>query len=225
MKPTENKNTIEAILCHKVIAILRGFTKEETLRASEALLKGGVRLVEVTFDYGKDPDATPAAIEALCHTFGEEMLFGAGTVLSPEDVEKASQAGARYIITPNTDEAVIHRTKELDLAALPGAMTPSEVVAAYKAGADIVKIFPCADLGPGYIKALRGPLGFIPMAAVGGVDAHNIASFLAAGACCAGVGGKLADAAAIRRGDYDAVTRAAQQLLSAISKEEEVFPR
>ena len=131
-----------------------------------------MRLVEVTFDYGKDPDATPAAIEALCHTLERKCFSAPEPSFPPEDVEKASQAGARYIITPNTDEAVIHRTKELDLAALPGAMTPSEVVAAYKAGADIVKIFPCADLGPGYIKALRGPLGFIPMAAVGGVDAH-----------------------------------------------------
>ena len=219
MKQLQDMTVMEEILSHKIIAIIRGFSQEQILHTAEALLKGGIRLMEVTFDYAGDPSATPQAIRALCRAFGSEMLFGAGTVLTPGDAEAACEAGARYIITPNTDTSVIRRTKELGLVSMPGAMTPSEAVTAYRAGADIVKIFPSGDLGPGYIKALRGPLGFIPMAAVGGVDEHNIASFFAAGACCAGVGGKLADRASVRSGDYAAVTQAAKRLLSAAGVE------
>lgn len=214
------KKTVSAMQSHKVIAILRGLSINEILHTAEALLKGDIRLVEVTFDYGKDPESTPMAIQALCRAFGNEMLFGAGTVLRPNDVDASCQAGARYIITPNTDPEVIHRATALDLAVMPGAMTPTEIVTAYRSGADLVKIFPSSELGPSYIRALRGPLGFIPMVAVGGIDETNIASFFAAGACCAGVGGKLADATAIRRGEYNAITQSAKRLLSALPNEE-----
>ena len=208
-------NTLDRILENKIIAILRGLSEEEILRTGEALLKGGVSSIEVTFNFAGDLEATPRAIAALRRAFGNDLCAGAGTVLTTETVQLAADAGAQYIITPNTDEAVIRKTKELGLIAMPGAMTPTEVVQAHRFGADIVKIFPSGDLGPGYIKALKGPLGFIPMAAVGGIDEHNIAAYLKAGACCAGVGGKLANLAAIRSGAFASIEACAKALVTA----------
>lgn len=139
---------------NKVIAICRGTYGEQLINLVSALNDGGVKLVEVTFDQG-DPECltkTPKAIASLVKEFGNEVKIGAGTVLSIEQVEAAHQAGAEYIISPNTNSSVIKRTKELDMVSMPGALTPSEIISANEAGADFVKVFPVRALGIGYIK-------------------------------------------------------------------------
>lgn len=209
-------NTLEHILDTKIVAILRGLSDEEILRTGEALLKGGVSCIEVTFNFAGELAATTRAISALRRTFGNDLCAGAGTVLTTDAVQMAADAGAQYIITPHTDEGVIRKTKELGLISMPGAMTPTEVLQAHNWGADIVKVFPSGDLGPGYIRSLRGPLPFIPMAAVGGIDEHNVGAFLKAGACCAGVGGRLANLTTIHNGDYAAIEAAARAMVAAV---------
>ena len=208
--------TLEMIKKYKIIAILRGYTKEQTHRTAEALLKGGIRLIEATFDQSGNPEDTAQTIQDLCAAFGSEAQIGAGTVMNPKQVDIAYQAGAKYIISPNTDEDVIKRTKELGLISMPGALTPTEITQAYKFGGDIIKIFPANILGVPYIKAIRAPLHHIPMSAVGGIDKYNIADFLKTGVCCVGVGGKLADSHAIAAGKYNELSDVAIRMCSAI---------
>ena len=212
-------NTLEFIQENKVITICRKVYGEDLLRLAAALYEGGVKLIEVTFDQA-DPDCvekTAEAIRSLCAAFGDRMMFGAGTVLTREQVKAAAEAGARYIISPNTDASVILFTKELGLVSIPGAMTPSEIITAHNLGADIVKLFPAGELGLGYIKAVRGPLGFIPMSAVGGVQPENVADFLSAGVCGFGVGSPLVVPSAVRSGDDAVILARARAFTGAIA--------
>ena len=177
----------------KLIAILRGVPMDRIDGVVSALVRGGVRVLEFTFDHDQ-PDcvnANAAKIRYTVEKFGDQVLVGCGTALPVEEVEAAHGAGACLVISPNVDEKVIRRARELDMVSMPGALTPTEVVAAYEMGADIVKLFPAGELGLGYIKAVRGPLKFIPMSAVGGVKPENVKDFLDAGVCGFGVGGQL----------------------------------
>lgn len=184
---------IQAILEEKIVAIARGIAGKQILDIARALLEGGIRFIEVAFDHSSKDGRreTLETIELLNDEMREEVEIGAGTVLTPEQVDYAQQAGAKYIISPNVNPDVIARTRELDLVSIPGAFTPSEVAMAYERGADIVKLFPADALGPRYVKALRAPLGHIPLMATGGITAMNIPDFLGAGAVCFGVGGSL----------------------------------
>jgi 2-dehydro-3-deoxyphosphogluconate aldolase/(4S)-4-hydroxy-2-oxoglutarate aldolase len=174
--------------------------------------------MEVTFDQ-KHPESfqdTADAIQAVRQKYADRMLAGAGTVTTPELVELAAQAGAQYIISPDTDPEVIRKTRELGLVSMPGALTPSEIMTAHRAGADFVKLFPSANLGPAYVKAIRAPISHVKLLAVGGIDEHNISQFLAVGMVGAGVGGNLANKTWIEQGEFDKITAAAQALLAAI---------
>ncbi len=144
-------------------------------------------------------------------------MLGAGTVITPEQVQTAFDCGAQYIISPNVDAQVIKKTKELGMVSIPGAFTPSEMVTAYNAGADVVKLFPAGLLGPAYIQAVRAPLAHIPVAVVGGIDENNIATFFRAGACCAGIGSNLVNRKAVLAGEYSAITQTAQKLAEALA--------
>lgn len=202
----------------RIIAILRGLRKEQVLPAAQALRSGGIRLLEVTFQQQR-PDAwaeTAGVIETIRGHCGGELLVGAGTVLTEEQVELAYRAGAQYIISPDTRAAVIARTRELGMVSIPGAMTATEILAAHRAGADFVKIFPAAVLGPAYVKAVCAPISHVRLIAVGGVDSKNAADFLRAGACGVGAGGKLANAAAISEGRFEKLTEAARELVEAV---------
>jgi len=143
--------------------------------------------------------------------FGDSIAVGAGTVLTVENVRQAAEAGAQYMISPNTDEAVIKETKNLGLVSIPGAMTPTEVVSAYNMGADIVKLFPAAVLGLGYVKALLSPISHIPITAVGGINAQNAQSFIDAGCVGVSVGGNLVNKKFIEAGDFEAIKKLAQE--------------
>lgn len=141
------------------------------------------------------------------------MLVGAGTVLNTKQVELTAQAGGSYIIAPNVDVNVIRRTVELGMVSMPGAMTPTEIVVAHDAGAEFVKLFPAANLGTDYVKAIRAPLSHIKLLAVGGVSEKNFADFLKVGMVGAGVGGNLANKTWIENGEYGKITEVARQLV------------
>ena len=201
----------------RIIAIVRGVASEEMLPLVRALEAGGVRAIEVTFDQ-RAPESWPdtlRAIRAIADEFNGRVLPGAGTVLTPEQVRMAHDAGATYIISPDVDEAVIAQTRALGMASLPGALTPTEIMRAVRAGCDIVKIFPAGELGAGYIKSIRAPLGHVPMFAVGGVNAANAAEFMRAGVSGLGVGGALTDRALIAGRRFDLIEANARAIVEA----------
>lgn len=179
--------TIKQIETGKIVAILRGdFSgREEELVA--AMIAGGLTAVEVTLN-SRD---VMAAINRLAKRFGSEIAVGAGTVLTPNEVLRAADAGAQFIVSPNRDLAVIEQTKKLGLVSLPGCFTPSEVVEAINAGADAAKLFPANSLGPAFVKALRGPLPQIRTVPTGGVTAELARDYFAAGAWAIGAGSEL----------------------------------
>ena len=210
---------IDNVKKKKLIAIVRGMEPDYMLSLGQALYDGGIDMIEVTFNQSATDHyaATVKGIEILKEHFQDRVLVGAGTVLTTEQVDLAKAAGAGYIITPSTDPEVISYAKEQNLVAMPGALTPSEAVAAWKAGADFVKIFPAGNLGPAYLKAIRAPLSHIPFLAVGGINEKNIPDFLKAGAAGFGVGGNLVNKEWIMNGETDKITQLAKAFVQAVS--------
>ena len=204
--------TLSFILSQKIIAIVRGIYGEDILRLAEALLQGGIHLVEVTYDQTGDPEKTAKAIRDLRDHFRGDLLPGAGTVMNKEQVRVSCEAGAEYIISPNVSEEVIRETKRLGLLSFPGALTPTEIASAYDLGADVVKVFPASVLGPSYIKAVKAPLKHIPLMAVGGVNEQNAGDFIRAGAAGVGVGGNLVNKAFVQGGEFERITEIARKL-------------
>lgn len=199
----------------KLIAIIRGIDVERCVKVADALYKGGIQLIEITFNQ-KDPSTfsdTAAAIRAIQERFQGNILAGAGTVLTCQQVDIAAESGAKYIISPDSNIDVIKHTRALGLVSIPGALTPSEITAAYHWGADFVKVFPVSNLGSTYIKALTAPISHIPLMAVGGVDESNLKSFLDAGCTGAGLGGRLVDKTIIENGEYEKITQTAKHLV------------
>lgn len=204
----------------KLVAILRGVPMDRIEGVVGALVAGGVRILEFTFDHDHADcvKENAAKIRRTVEKFGDQVLVGCGTALTVQEVEAAHDAGACLVISPNVDMAVIKRTKQLGMVSMPGALTPTEIVAAYEMGADIVKLFPAGELGLGYIKAVRGPLGYIPMSAVGGVKPENVKDFLNAGVCGFGVGGQLVLGSAVKSGDDAAIEARAKEFTQAIAE-------
>lgn len=195
----------------RIIAIVRGVQETHILSLADALLKGGITVMEVTLN-------TPGAlrmISELQDKSGQHMFIGAGTVLDLEDAKKAVQAGASFLVTPNMDEEVIRWSSTEGIPIFPGAMTPTEIVKAWKAGATAVKVFPSASLGLTYIKELMGPLDQIPLIAVGGVTEENIKQFLNIGCYGLGIGGSLINLKEIEAGRFEWITDKAASLLAA----------
>jgi 2-dehydro-3-deoxyphosphogluconate aldolase/(4S)-4-hydroxy-2-oxoglutarate aldolase len=192
----------------RIIAILRGVRESDIDRLAGALLAGGITVLEITLNTPGAPDM----IRKLQSSYGDRMYIGAGTVLDSDDLQVAMDAGASFIVTPNTDEEVIGRCRDAGTPIFPGAMTPTEIVRAWKAGATAVKVFPSASLGLGYIKELQGPLKHIPMVAVGGVSTENIADFIRGGCQAVGIGGYVINLKEIEAGNFAWVTDRASQL-------------
>lgn len=207
---------VKAVHEGRIIAIIRGFAPETCLKLAEAYAEGGIRLVEVTFNQ-KAPETwkdTAAAIAAIRKRFEGAVRAGAGTVLTEEQLAMCEDAGGEYMITPNVNVALIRKCVGKGLVAMPGALTPSEAVDAWDAGASFVKIFPAGSLGPGYVKAVRAPLSHIPFLAVGGISPDNVADFMRAGCVGAGVGGNLTNKEWIAEGAWDRISAVARQLVA-----------
>lgn len=198
---------------NKIIVILRGLTKEQLINTVDAMEKGGIKLVEVTFDQsGETSDETTASnIRALKERFLGRVRIGAGTVMTEKQVEYAFNAGAEFIISPDCYENVIKKTRELGMVSMPGVFTPTEVAMAHRYGADFVKLFPNSELKISFLKALTVPLSHVKFLAVGGVNADNMKDYFNAGAKGVGVATAIADKKAIFSGDYEKITRLAKQ--------------
>ena len=214
------KAEIEAITREsKVVAIVRGFSAEICVRLADAYRRGGIRLVEVTFNQ-RAPETwkdTAAAIKAIRETFDGEVRAGAGTVLTYDQLSMCVDAGGEYIVTPNVNPTLIRSAVARGLAAMPGALTPSEAADAWEAGASFIKLFPAGSLGPGYVKAVRAPLSHIPFLAVGGVSAANAAEFMQAGCVGVGVGGNLTNKEWIASAAWDKIADAARELVKNVN--------
>jgi len=191
-----DEKIVNLIFEKKIIAIVRGTYGEDLRLLAHALFDGGIRFVEVTFDQ-KDPaciEKTSEAISMLCKEFsGQEFYVGAGTVLSKEQVKAAFNAGARYIVSPNTNREIIQYTKELKMVSIPGAMTPTEILFAHDCGAHIVKLFPVVSLGLNYVKDILAPISHVPIIATAGITEENFRDYLRLGIKGAGISGRLTD--------------------------------
>lgn len=214
------QSTIQTIIDEKIIVIVRGVERDKLLPLANALYDGGIRLMEITFDStGKVLDEQTADnIKMIVDALGDKMLIGAGTVLTPKQVELTKNAGGKFIISPDTRAEVIQKSKELGLVSMPGALTPTEVQSAHLYGADFVKLFPIANLGVGYFKAVKAPLSHIKFLAVGGVDLSNVKEFLSAGVRGFGIGSNVIDKKAIKENRFDYITDLANKYVQAVKE-------
>lgn len=212
-KESVMQNTINKILKEKIVVIVRGVEREALIPFAEAIYKGGIRLLECTYDAtGKISDEEMAdRIKMLADHFGDRMEIGAGTVLTEQQVELTKKAGGKFIISPDTNAAVIAKTKKEGLVSIPGALTPSEATAAHRAGADFVKLFPVGSMGAGYLKDVKAPLSHIRFLAVGGVDSDNMNEYFSRGACGIGVGSSIVNKELISLGKWDEITALAKK--------------
>jgi 2-dehydro-3-deoxyphosphogluconate aldolase / (4S)-4-hydroxy-2-oxoglutarate aldolase len=198
-----------------IVPIVRTNSAESAIRAVEAIYNGGVRAAEITMTV---PGAVKA-LEKVADRFGDKLVLGAGTVLDPETARICMLAGAEFFVTPSLKIATIEVAKRYSKVICPGALTPTEVLTAWDAGADVVKIFPCGNVGgPKYIKALKGPFPHIEMVPTGGVNLETAGEFLKAGACAVAVGSELVDAKSVREGRFDQIEAKTRQYLAVIQK-------
>jgi 2-dehydro-3-deoxyphosphogluconate aldolase/(4S)-4-hydroxy-2-oxoglutarate aldolase len=208
---------LHRILQSGVVAILRAPTGEKLAEVAEALLAGGVEVIEVTFTV---PGA-PRVLEQVAGRLGDRILLGAGTVLDAETARIALLSGAEFLVAPTVSLPVIELARRYDKVVMPGALTPTEVLTAWEAGADIVKVFPSDVTGPGYLKAIHGPLPQIRLMPTGGVNLDTAADYIRAGACALGVGGGLAEPKAIASGDVKRIESTARQFVEIVRRARE----
>ena len=188
-----------------IVAVVRSAESAPLVDVCRALADGGVDVAEITFTVPDALEVLKAARKAL----GDRMLLGAGTVLDPETARAAFLAGAEYIVSPTLDTEVIAMARRYGKLVMPGCFTPTEILKAWQAGADIIKVVPAEVVGPAYFKAVRGPLPQIRMMPTGGVDLNTAASFLEAGACCLGIGSQLIDPKAVAARKFDLISEKA----------------
>jgi 2-dehydro-3-deoxyphosphogluconate aldolase/(4S)-4-hydroxy-2-oxoglutarate aldolase len=206
-------DTLARIAQAGVIPVIRAASADEALRAVEAIYAAGIPIVEVTMTV---PDAA-RAIARTRELHGDDVVVGAGTVTSAEDARRCIDAGASFLVSPGLSVSVLTTAREMNILAIPGAFTPTEVMNAVEAGARAIKIFPCSSGGgPKHLKALRGPFPHVALIPTGGVNASNAADYIEAGAFALGAGGDLLDTAALRNGETGSTTNAAKELLAAI---------
>ncbi len=198
-----------------LVPVLRATSAEEAMTLADAILAGGIDILEVTMTV---PGAI-RVIEQLADHHGDKLLLGAGTVLDAETARNCLLAGAQFIVSPALDLRTIELCRRYSVPVMPGALTPTEILTAWQAGADVVKVFPCSALGGAkYLKALQGPLPQIQIIPTGGVSLSTAEEFLAAGAFALGVGGDLVDAKAAREGRTSVITENAQKYLAIVKK-------
>lgn len=203
---------LRRVLDGGIVAVVRSPDSAQLVEVARALADGGVTVMEITFSV---PDAL-GVIRRVRQEMGDRILLGAGTVLDPETARAAILAGAEFIVAPTLNLDTIKLCHRYDKVVMPGAFTPTEILTAWEAGADIVKVFPADVVGPAFFKALRGPLPQIRVMPTGGVDLTTAAEFLKAGACCLGVGGQLVDPKAIAAGDFAKIRALAGEYVALV---------
>ena len=207
------EKTLAAIIEIGIVPIVRADTAALAAKAAKAVCQSGIGVLEVTM-------TVPGAIrvlEKVADEFGDKIILGAGTVLDPETARICMLAGAQFFVTPSLNVKTIEMCRRYSKPIMPGALTPTEVVTAWEAGADMVKIFPCGNMGgPSYIKALKGPLPQIHMVPTGGVNLDNAAAFLKAGASAIAVGSELVSKKALASGDFSSIEKTAKQFLKVV---------
>jgi 2-dehydro-3-deoxyphosphogluconate aldolase/(4S)-4-hydroxy-2-oxoglutarate aldolase len=201
-----------------IVPVVRTTTAESAILAIEAIYEGGIRSAEITM-------TVPGALQALekvADKFGDKIVLGAGTILDPETARISMLAGAQFFVTPSLKLSTIEMAQRYSRPICAGALTPTEVLTAWESGSDIVKVFPCGNVGgPKYIKALKGPLPQVEMIPTGGVNLETAGEFLKAGACAVAVGGELVDPKLIKEGRYDLIQERAKQYLAVVAKARE----
>jgi 2-dehydro-3-deoxyphosphogluconate aldolase/(4S)-4-hydroxy-2-oxoglutarate aldolase len=197
-----------------VIAIMRAQSSGQLLDAAKAILAGGVRVIEVTM-------TTPGALQVIEEAktaFSDEVLFGAGSVLDPESARAVILAGADFVVAPSLNLQVVELCSRYSIPVMPGCYTPTEIVTAWQAGADMVKLFPASVGGPGFVKALLAPLPQVEIVPVGGVNMNTAADFIKNGAAALGVGSDLVNQKLLANGEFDELTRRAEGFIEAVKK-------
>jgi 2-dehydro-3-deoxyphosphogluconate aldolase/(4S)-4-hydroxy-2-oxoglutarate aldolase len=207
-------NVMERIRAIGLVPVVRAASADEALAAVEAIRAGGIPILEITL-------TVPGAVEiirTLAQRLGDEALIGAGTVLDADTAKACVDAGAKFVVSPALDIPTIDECKRLGVPVFPGALTPSEIVTAWKAGANAVKVFPANAVGGAtYLKSVKAPLPQVELLPTGGVNLNTVAEFIKAGAFALGVGADLVDLAALRRGDAEAITVKARQYVAAVT--------
>ena len=211
----DHREILDAIRRTGVIAILRAKSSEQLLRVAEAIFAGGVCAIEVTL-------TTPGAIgvieQAAVRFQNRGLSFGAGTVLDAESARAAISAGASFVVAPNFKPEVIELCRRYSIPVFPGVYTPTEIVSAWEAGADMVKVFPASVGGPGFIKAIKAPLPHIELVPVGGINLENTASFIRAGASAVGVGSELVDQKLLEAGDWNGLKDRSRRFIEEVER-------
>lgn len=202
------------VLDRGIVAIIRASSGEQLVDVAKALYEGGIDVLEVTFTVPGVLDI----LKAVRRELGDRVLLGAGTVLDCETARAAILAGAEFIVSPSLNTDVVKLCHRYDKLVMPGVLTPTEVVAAWQAGAEIVKVFPADVGGPNYLKALHGPLPQVRLMPTGGVDLETLPSFLRAGACCVGLGSALVEKKAVETGDMKRIRSLAEQYVELVRK-------
>lgn len=210
----DKKEVLNRIIEAKVVAVIRGPSEELSIKMVDALIRGGIRGIEITY-------STPNAAEvvrALGKKHGDQITLGMGTLIEPAQAKEAKDAGALFLVSPVCEPALGKAMLDTGLVVMIGAMTPTEILQAYKLGSDVVKIFPGSLLGPAYVKALKGPLPQIPIMPTGGVSAANVAEWFAAGVVAVGAGSELCPPQLAQEGKFDEITTRAKEFLEAARK-------
>lgn len=207
-------DTLSRILDCGIVAVVRSEKPDQLIQVVQALAKGGVTAAEITFTV---PDAD-RVIREVRNALGDKIVLGAGTVLDTETARTAILAGAEYLVTPCLNLDVIKMCKRYGKVIMPGSFTPTECLTAWEAGADVVKVFPADIVGPGFFKAMKGPLPQLRLMPTGGVDLTTAESFLNAGACCLGVGSSLVEPKAVAAGDFARIESLAAQYVEIVRK-------
>src|SRR5262245_49722181 len=208
------ESQLRQVLDGGIVAVVRSPDSAQLVEVARALADGGVSVVEITMTVPGALDVLRNVREAL----GDRVLLGAGTVLDAETARAVLLAGAEYVVAPTFNLDVIRLCNRYDKLVMPGAFTPTEILAAWEAGADIVKVFPADVVGPAFFKALRGPLPQVRLMPTGGVDLSTAAAFLKAGACCLGVGGQLVEPRAVAEGNFDRIRDLARQYVTLVKQ-------
>lgn len=214
----KTNEVLDFLLRERFIVIARGVPENQIADVAEAVWRGGVRFFELTYDQTRSDalELMNRNMAHVCDRLGDKMILGTGTTITVEQVAAAHQAGAQFIVAPNTDVKVVQETKRRGLISCPGALTPTEIANAYAFGGDLIKLFPAYPLGTAYIKAIRGPLSSVPLMATGGVNVDNIPALLASGVSVVGTAPTVISPADLVAENYEAITQKARQHVEAI---------